>query len=399
MKGTYIILDNDSDDNSDAQTEIGTTLSINELKIIDRRLAHNSREKNILSDHVPEKMNGSPNLVRSRFSSAPNTNSSQYYSNIQLRDSAVNKAPPLCGLFLCLGMDDPNSNNANTSCDMVSSLQSIYEVMNSNLKVILDLKSRRVPARVWGRLVDHIRARGISVEGIGSFDIPELRAVGSCCSSPLTQIIFFHSAGDLQRAVHSNEVEFGDTVYFNAGSLLWQKPSLREATSVTCCGSSNFLDGQYMVKPFAQALSALREGDQLQICSTVEDYQRHLNLNIGVYVQEFSICHEALSAIIKLINKNSHVYNQGLAWGGLNGLSVGEIAGDGFWNQRFMGRNWDISTGPTDKLNLKPEDYKLVRDALKVDVWGQVGTANDVQGISDRIQAGACAPGVFVKIR
>lgn len=84
---------------------------------------------------------------------------------------------------------------------------------------------------------------------------------------------------------------------------------------------------------------------------------------------------------------------------GLNGLSVGEIAGDGFWNQRFMGRNWDISTGPTDKLNLKPEDYKLVRDALKVDVWGQVGTANDVQGISDRIQAGACAPGVFVKIR
>jgi len=40
MKGTYIILDNDSDDNSDAQTEIGTTLSINELKIIDRRLAN-----------------------------------------------------------------------------------------------------------------------------------------------------------------------------------------------------------------------------------------------------------------------------------------------------------------------------------------------------------------------
>ena len=196
-------MDDDSDDNSDAQTEIGTTLSINELEIIDRRLAHNSREQNILSDHVPEKINASPNLVRSRFSSAPNTNSSQYYSNIQLRDSAMNKAPPLCGLFLCLGMDDPNSNNANTSCDMVSSLQSIYEVMNSNLTVILDLKSRRVPARVWGRLVDHIR---VSVEGIGSFDIPELRAVGSCCSSPLTQIIFFHSAGDLQRAVHSNEV-------------------------------------------------------------------------------------------------------------------------------------------------------------------------------------------------
>ena len=194
-------------------------------------------------------------------------------------------------------------------------------------------------------------------------------------------------------------MECGDTVYFNAGSLFWQKPSLREATSVTCCGSSNLLDGQYMVKPFAQALSALREGDQLQICSTVEDDQRHLNLNIlGVYVQEFLIYHEALSTIIKLIiNKNSLVYNQGLAWCGLNGLSVGEIPGDGFWNQRFMGRNWDISTGPTDKLNLKPEDYKLVRDALKVDVWGQVGTANDVQGISDRIQAGA--PGEFVKIR
>lgn len=139
-------------------------------------------------------------------------------------------------------------------------------------------------------------------------------------------------------------------------------------------------------------------GGQLLNFSTIQDYQRHFDLKIGVYVQEFSICTEALTAIVQLINKNPHVYNQGLAWGGLNGLTVDGIVGDGFWNQRFMGKNWDINTGPNDKLNLQPEDYKMVRDAFMVDVWGQVGTANDAQEISNAIQAGPCAPGAMTML-
>lgn len=65
---------------------------------------------------------------------------------------------------------------------------------------------RHVPARVWGRLINHLRSRNLDVEGIGSFDIDELRNIENSTSTPVTTIFFFHSAGDLQRAIHANEV-------------------------------------------------------------------------------------------------------------------------------------------------------------------------------------------------
>jgi hypothetical protein len=71
---------------------------------------------------------------------------------------------------------------------------------------VLDLKSRRVPPKVWSRLIDSMRSRGLVVEGIGSFDMDELRVIAKSCSCPLTPILFFHSVGDLQRACHANEV-------------------------------------------------------------------------------------------------------------------------------------------------------------------------------------------------
>ena len=51
----------------------------------------------------------------------------------------------------------------------------------------------------------------------------------------LFSLCFFHSAGDSQRACHANEIQRGDTVYFNAGSLLWKKPSVCEATGLNLC--------------------------------------------------------------------------------------------------------------------------------------------------------------------
>ena len=115
--------------------------------------------------------------------------------------------PPLCGLFLCLGMNDPASEDADHDVStLAESAELIKNLLGDRLRLVLDMKSRRVPAKVWGRLIDNLRSRGLIIDGIGSFDIDELRQIKSSTSTPVTSISFFHSAGDLQRACHANEV-------------------------------------------------------------------------------------------------------------------------------------------------------------------------------------------------
>jgi hypothetical protein len=46
------------------------------------------------------------------------------------------------------------------------------------------------------------------VEGLGSFDIDELRSIKELCASNVTEVRFFHSAGDLQKACHAEEVSY-----------------------------------------------------------------------------------------------------------------------------------------------------------------------------------------------
>lgn len=325
-----------------------------------------------------------------------NNDTAKYYSHDIQSVDEMTGPPPMCGLFLCIGMDDPNSTRAiHGKNNMYTSIHAIVQVLNAPLKVVLDLKSRRVPPRVWGRVIDNLRAIGISVEGIGSFDFPELRSIGACCSTPISEIGFFHSAGDLQRACHAGEIQKGDTVFFNAGSLLWQRPNLIEATCL-CGGNDNVhneLGFKYVLQPYAQPrpkVKSLSENQPKPRYSTIQDYQKQYHLKIGLYVQEFSICAEALNLIVGLINKYPRVYNLGLSWGGFNGSTLLNVNGDGYWNQRLMGRNWDIDTGPTDKLTMRPEDHKIVRDVFLTDLFGQVGTANDAQEVSVAIQKGGC---------
>jgi len=51
---------------------------------------------------------------------------------------------------------------------------------------------------------------------------------------------------------------------------------------------------------------------------------------------EFSISAEALDALSVFVNKHGDLYDQGLAFGGINGAAVKNISGDGYWNQRYM---------------------------------------------------------------
>lgn len=99
---------------------------------------------------------------------------------------------------------------------------------------------------------------------------------------------------------------------------------------------------------------------------------------------EFSISAEALDALATFVNKHGAVYDQGLAFGGVNGLAVKNINGDGYWNQRYMGRSWDFDARPSKEMTpLKPEDHHLVQKAIQAGAWGQVGTIYEVMDEKD----------------
>ena len=200
-----------------------------------------------------------------------------------------------------------------------------------------------------------------------------------------------------------SQVTHGDTVFFNAGSLLWKKPTICEASGMGWCAahSHGFMadgfddnglteddwsrDGVvfngYMFQPYAYPQEKLQSScGILPDCkSTLQDYQRHLRLNIGLYVQEFSIGANELDGLVKFVNDYPSIYNLGLAWGGLNGSTVKGIDGDGFWNQRYIGRNWDEKAEPTEHMKLLgPEDHHMWQKAIHAGDWGQLATINPI---------------------
>ena len=212
----------------------------------------------------------------------------------------------LCGVSLCLGSSDGNASktvfpmNPHASHKITKDIERIQDAIGEPLRLVLDLKSRRVPPRVWSRLIDNLRSRGLLVDGIGSFDVDELRSIAKGCSYRLTPILFFHSVGDLQRSCHANEVKQGDTVYFNAGSLMWKRASIAEVAQNGCCGTSDMTvdeddedspisrkvsKNKYCFQPYAYPRSFLSDWEKERCKATIEDYKCHFNLKIGVYVQ------------------------------------------------------------------------------------------------------------------
>ena len=98
-----------------------------------------------------------------------------------------------------------------------------------------------------------------------------------------------------------------------------------------------------------------------------------------LHIVEFSISPEALDELSIFVNKHGELYDQGLAFGGVNGAAVKNVHGDGYWNQRYMGRSWDFDARPSKEMTpLKPEDHHLVQKAIQAGAWGQVGTIYEV---------------------
>jgi len=82
------------------------------------------------------------------------------------------------------------------------------------------------------------------------------------------------------------------------------------------------------------------------VMKTLADYKKHYGFSMGLYLQEFSIDEAAARLLIDLVNQNPQLYDLGLAWGGINGMTVHGIqpgrftSTDGYWNQRRLGKVW-----------------------------------------------------------
>jgi len=115
-------------------------------------------------------------------------------------------------------------------------------------------------------------------------------------------------------------------------------------------GSNSSAEKEYPIrrKRIKEKLLKFREG----YGSTIEQYKDHFELSIGLYVQEFAIDERYIDLLVKFVNENPRVFNLGLGWGGINGVTVRGIqpgrftATDGLWNQRYTGYRWDTDTFP-----------------------------------------------------
>lgn len=304
---------------------------------------------------------------------------------------------------------------------IVESISLLKEITRCNapLGLVLDIKSRHVSHRVWALVVDALRDAGARVEGIASFTISEIRDISNYCSSPCNEIYFFHSAGDVQQACYKGLLKRGDKVFFNAGSLLWHKKDvdlLDPAQVKDSMYEFLYFDCEkfkrdYCLQPYARIRpqqggggSVNNDGgglgnndeyeaerDQLlsniggqRSQSTIQDYRDHFGLSIGLYCQEFAIDDAAIDFIVNHVNNNGHVYNLGLSWGGVNGVTVRGIQPDrftntdGFWNQRYAGASWDPSLRPSSSIT----DGNSTGEGRRGDPVRAVGVAVGLQSFA-----------------
>lgn len=92
--------------------------------------------------------------------------------------------------------------------------------------------------------------------------------------------------------------------------------------------------------------SSSEDTDMGAVMKTLADYKKHYGFSMGLYLQEFSIDEAAAKLLINLVNQSPKLYDLGLAWGGINGMTVHGIqpgrftSTDGYWVQRRLGLNW-----------------------------------------------------------
>eukprot|EP00980_Cylindrotheca_fusiformis_P006667 scaffold1391_cov123-Cylindrotheca_fusiformis.AAC.5 len=237
---------------------------------------------------------------------------------------------------------------------MVESVRLLEKLTKSEQPVglVLDIKSRHVPKRVWSVVIDTLRHAGIRVEGIASFFMEEIRHVSEHCEQPVQELIFCHSAGDLQKGCADGTIREGDSVFFNAGSLIWG-PSPEEVNRITNF-DPNLVKAGYKIQPFGECRNdkGNNKAQDENEYSTIQMYKEQFKLRIGLYCQEFAIDEAAVTILARYANSHPDLYELGFAWGGINGVTIKGIcpgrftATDGLWNQRYIGELWNYNQFP-----------------------------------------------------
>jgi hypothetical protein len=166
--------------------------------------------------------------------------------------------------------------------------------------VLLDIKSRSAKPPILSKLIGELNRRGVHVFAVGSFTFSELNNLdevhqqvdGRDMGAP-RGVKFFHGIGNLQTGCVDGEVFPGDTVMFNAGSILdsvdWDtgKPDADDAA----------------IEEIIQSLGRFKE-----------TYRFHL----GLYVQEGATDQRAATKITAFSNRHADIFDLGFAWGGIS---------------------------------------------------------------------------------
>jgi Domain of unknown function (DUF4157) len=251
-------------------------------------------------------------------------------------------------------VDSPNDQAAHQTFKNQLSFREVIRLYKQifgkeTFSVLLDIKSRDASPTILRALVGELNLRGVLVYGVGSFNHNELEGLsnmkqtvdGKTYFGP-REVKFFHFAGDLQNACLNNKIVKGDTVMFNAGSLI----------SYKSLAGGKATKASYKIKTEVV--------DQLRI------YKQHYGFQLGVYVQENDIDDRAATLITELTNKDTDIFDLGFAWGGLSGQAASDIepslthATVGTYNQSKIGTHWDTGkTGPS-LLSVPSKDVPLI---------------------------------------
>ncbi len=212
--------------------------------------------------------------------------------------------------------------------DVVNLYKEIFH--KETFSVLLDIKSRDATPQILRAVVRELNRRGVLVYGVGTFQHAEINRLGAMrqivdghvYAGP-REVKFFHLAGDLQRACLAGRVAEGDTVMFNAGSLI---------------DYDRYARGRQKKASYQIKQEVVR---QLRI------YQEHYGFHLGLYVQESDIDDRAATLITEVTNSNQDLFDLGFAWGGLSGRTASDIepsllnATVGTAGQHWVGTQWD----------------------------------------------------------
>jgi hypothetical protein len=232
----------------------------------------------------------------------------------------------------------------------------LYKQMfgKDRFSVLLDVKSRDATPDVLMAMTTELNRRGVYVYGIGSFKHGELTGLskmdqtvdGKKLSGP-KEVKFFHLAGNLQAACIDEDIKPGDTVMFNAGSLI--------SYSVPVFGKPKKQD--YKIKE--------------DVVVQLKDYKEHWGFHLGVYVQENDIDERAATLLTELTNRRPDIFDLGFAWGGLSGQTAGDIAPS--WGHATVGlfgqdsaavgaKDWDTSKKPPALMAIHSQPVPLISE-------------------------------------